>query len=164
MNAAKGTVLISGGYRTDPRDGGRPVALIAAALKVETQVFRDAFSGVTPARGGSPSDSQARANKKVLMDALGKHGVSNQRLDEVSNYYRYQPGSGRLWTHWPAKVEAVTENGKLIDLKIIDHGGGYLSPPRVTVAGFEDIKVEAEIEFSEEFETNGRLSKLTIGQ
>ncbi len=49
-----------------------PVALIAAALGVESQVFRDAFSGVHPARGRGPTDAEARANKQVLMAALGQ--------------------------------------------------------------------------------------------
>ena len=48
-------VVFSGGHETDGRDGGRPVILIAAALKVKPEVFRAAFSGVHPARGGGPS-------------------------------------------------------------------------------------------------------------
>jgi len=32
-----------------------------------------------------PTPSAARDNKKVLMDALGPYGISNERLDEVSN-------------------------------------------------------------------------------
>ncbi len=44
-------VTFSGGHGTDPRDYGRPVVLIAAALKVKPEVFRKAFSGVRPARG-----------------------------------------------------------------------------------------------------------------
>ena len=43
-------LMFSGGYETDP--GGRPVALIAGALRVPPDVFREAFRDVRPARGG----------------------------------------------------------------------------------------------------------------
>jgi hypothetical protein len=33
-------VNFSGGHETDPRDHGRPVVLVAAALKVRPEVFR----------------------------------------------------------------------------------------------------------------------------
>jgi hypothetical protein len=161
-DAAIGTVVLGGGYRTDPRDGGRPVALIAAALGVEPEVFREAFSGVTPSRFGPPSASRARANKQALMKALGPHGVTNDRLDEVSNYYRYRPGSGRLWTHTPAAATAIIKDGQLTGFEITDPGAGYLTPPDVTVVGFEELKIEAEIEFTQDLATNGRLSRLAV--
>lgn len=41
-------VTFSGGHEIGKNDYGRPVALIAAALEVEPEVFREAFSGVTP--------------------------------------------------------------------------------------------------------------------
>ncbi len=44
-------VKITGGHVIARNDFGRPVALIAAGLGVEPDVFREAFSGVTPARG-----------------------------------------------------------------------------------------------------------------
>jgi hypothetical protein len=80
-------VTFSGGHETDPKDHGRPVVLVAAALEVKPEVFREAFSGVTPARGGKPSQEEARRNKAALMKVLKPHGVTNERLDEVSNYY-----------------------------------------------------------------------------
>ncbi|MGB0580486.1 MAG: hypothetical protein ACPGVU_12345, partial [Limisphaerales bacterium] len=106
------SVTLEGGYATDPRDNGRPVALIGPALGVTPEIFRDAFSGVTPARDGRPGPDHARANKRVLMDALGKHGITNERLDEVSNFYRYQPQDGGLWKHEPAEILAVMKDGK----------------------------------------------------
>ena len=45
-------LAFAGGHDTDRRDGGRPVALVAAALGVPDQVFRDAFTHVTPAGPG----------------------------------------------------------------------------------------------------------------
>src|SRR5689334_10813701 len=45
-------VTLTGGHDTDPRDKGRPVVLVAAGLGVTPEVFRDAFSRVTPAPAG----------------------------------------------------------------------------------------------------------------
>src|ERR1051325_7086572 len=75
-------VVFSGGHETDPRDHGRPVVLVAGALGVQPQVFRDAFSHVRPApRGTEPDPRQVRENKAALMSALGRYGVTNDRLD-----------------------------------------------------------------------------------
>src|SRR5579883_2056967 len=87
-------VTFAGGHGTDPADGGRPVALIAAALGVPAEVFREAFRGVTPAKDGKPSQEQAQRNKAALMKVLRPHGVTGDRLDEVSDYYRYRPQKG----------------------------------------------------------------------
>src|SRR6476646_4261686 len=75
-------VSFAGGHETDSRDGGRPVVLIAAALGVKPEVFRETFSRVRPAKNGKPSGQEARRNKEVLMEALGRYGISNERLDE----------------------------------------------------------------------------------
>src|ERR1700733_12914387 len=97
-SAQKIPVVVSGGHDTDPRDRGRPVVLIAGALKIAPELFRDAFNGVHPAqRDGGPTPGEARANKKVLMAALSPYGVTNERLDQVSNYYRYRRDKGELW-------------------------------------------------------------------
>jgi hypothetical protein len=159
-----GTVEFRGGHETDPADRGRPVALIAAALGIETEVFRDAFSGVNPAHGRGPSKAEAQANKKVLLDALGKYGITNERLDEVSNYYRYQPQAGEIWKHTPATATAMVENGEVVSVKITNAGAGYLAPPTVIVAGHPDVKIEATIEFTQDLQTNGRLASLTVAE
>ena len=58
-----GEVVFSGGFGTEEQDRGRPVRLIASALGVKSQVFRDAFSGVTPAHSMfGPTPSVARAS------------------------------------------------------------------------------------------------------
>src|SRR3954468_3541002 len=93
----------SGGHEIGKNDYGRPVVLIAAALEVKPDEFRKAFSGVTPSKNGPPSEEQARKNKAALMKVLGPLGVINDRLDEVSNYYRFQPQKGQLWKTAPAK-------------------------------------------------------------
>lgn len=161
-NTAADTVIFTGGYETDPRDHGRPVVLIAAALGVKPEVFRQAFSNVKPARGGDPSPARARANKETLMAALGKHGISNDRLDTVSNYYRYQPERGGLWKHTPATTKAIIKEGKVTDLQITNAGSGYITPPTVTIAGHEDVKVKVTLEFSQDFSKNGSIKSLKI--
>ena len=155
-------VTFSGGYETDPRDRGRPVVLIASALDVSSDVFRSAFSGVTPAKGGPPSPGHARANKKILMDALGKHGVTNERLDEVSNFYRYRRESGEVWKCTAATATAIIEDGKVTGFNITNAGAGYSTPPIVKVHGFDNLKVKAIVEFSTDIKTNGRVSSLTV--
>ena len=157
-----GTVSFDGGHETVDGDGGRPIVLIAAALGVEPEVFRKAFSGVRPANGASPSPMRALANKKVLMDALGPHGVTNERLDEVTNYYRYRPENGELWTHVPASATAIIENGELTELKITNPGAGYSTAPRVTIEGRPDLNIKATISFGADLKTNGRVSSLTL--
>jgi len=142
---------------------GRPVQLIAAALKVKPEVFREAFSNVRPERGGSgPSPALARENKSVLLKALGKHGVTNERLDEVSDYYRYRPGRDELWKHSPAFVEAIVVNNEVADLKIVRPGSGYSSEPKISIIGYEKVKVKATLRFNSDLKTNGSLASVTI--
>src|SRR5436190_11471312 len=58
-------LTITAGHETDPEDKGRPVALIAAGLGVPPQVFRKAFTHVTPAPAGQePDPAQVRRNKE----------------------------------------------------------------------------------------------------
>lgn len=157
-----GRVSIENGHVTDPRDGGRPIALIAAALGVEGEVFREAFSDVRPSKDGPPIASRARENKEKLMSVLQPHGVTNERLDEVSNFYRYRPQDGGLWQHRRAKVEAVIEDGKLISVSVIDGGSGYTTAPTVRVPGHENVRLEAKIEFGQDLGSNGKLVSVDL--
>src|SRR5580704_7478757 len=133
-------VSFSSGHQIGTKDFGRPIVLIAAALGVKPEVFREAFSGVTPARGRAPSGDEARANKAALMKVLAPHGVTNERLDEVSDYYRFQPQRGQLWPTAAAKAHAIVENGKIKRIVVTDPGLGYCSPPDVRVEGFGHIE------------------------
>lgn len=156
-------VEFSGGHDTDPRDHGRPVVLIASALGVTSDVFRDAFSKVRPARGGAePDPSQVRQNKAVLMEALEKHGITNERLDAVSNQYRFPPGRGSIWTNKGAIANALMKDGAVIGYEIVNGGSGYTTPPTVTVPGFKNASPKVELAFGKDFETNGSVSSLTI--
>src|SRR5207237_7999977 len=81
----KVAVTFSGGHEIGKKDFGRPVVLIAAALEVKPEVFREAFSGVTPAKGRKPSGDEARKNKAALLTVLAPHGATNARLAEGSD-------------------------------------------------------------------------------
>jgi hypothetical protein len=155
-------VVFSGGHETDRRDRGRPVVLIAAALGVPEQVFRDAFSHVRPAPAGTePDPRQVRANKEALMDALGPYGITNRRLDTVSNYYRYVRSRGELWPTKPAKAYAIVENGKITRFEVTNGGSGYSSPPTVTVPDM-DLSVKVELAFNKLFEKNGAVKSISL--
>src|SRR6187402_2416876 len=118
-------VAFSGGHDLGKNDYGRPCTLMAAALGVKPDEFRKAFSGVTPARGRGPTGGEARRNKEALMKVLAPHKVTNDRLDEVSNYYRYRPQEGELWPTKPAKAYALVEDGKIKKVVVTEPGSGY---------------------------------------
>lgn len=150
-------LVFSGGHEIGKNDFGRPVVLIAAALGVKPDQFREAFSGVTPAKGRKPSQEEARQNKAALMRVLSPLGVSNERLDEVSDYYRYRPQKGELWRTSPAKGYAVMEGGKVAKIVITHGGSGYSTPPTVRIQGMESIRLRAELALSKELSKNGAV-------
>lgn len=150
-------VTVSGGLDTDPRDGARPVALVAGALGVPSSVFRRAFSGVTPARGSEPEPGQVRRNKAALLSVLAPYAISNDQLDRASDYYRYRPEQGEIWPCTPAKILAIVNNGKLTGLRVIQAGAGYTTPPTLSVPGFQRVVVTAKLGYSKQFETNGSI-------
>lgn len=156
-------VKITAGHETDPVDHGRPVVLIAAALGVPTEVFREAFSGVTPADpNDGPTSEEAQKNKAALLKVLAPYGVTNERLDEVSNFYRYVESNGELWTHAAAKAKAVVRNGKVVSLKLVVAGAGYSSTPKVTVTGYPAAKVKVKVTYGTDLQTNGRIGTLKL--
>ena len=157
-------VVFRGGHETFEVDRGRPVILIAAALNVPPEVFREAFSGVRPAgpgRGG-PTEAEARRNKDALMKALAKYGVTNERLDTVSNFYRYPPGRGNIWRNTPATANALVKNGVVIGYELIDGGAGYSSLPIVSVPDVNGAKAKVELFFGQDLDINGAVSALTM--
>jgi hypothetical protein len=156
-------VVFSGGHDTDPRDHGRPVVLVAGALGVAPEVFREAFSHVRPAPAGSqPTPDQVRQNKAALMNALGKYGITNERLDEVSNYYRYRPGSGSLWPTREANAVALISGGKITGFEVVNGGSGYSSPPKVSVPGVTTPNARVELSFGKEFDSNGTVRTIAV--
>jgi len=158
-----GSVTISGGMTTDQRDHGRPVVLIAAALGVPTEVFRTAFSGVTPADpGAGPTGEEAQANKAALMRVLAPYGVTNERLDEVSNYYRYNGSAGETWKHQSATARATVRNGRVVAVTITRAGRGYTSAPTIRVAGYPKLRVVAKLRFTTDLATNGSVASARV--
>lgn len=156
-------VVFKGGYQTDPRDHGRPVVLIAAALGVASEVFRKAFSNVHPARPGQePEPSQVRQNKEVLLRALGSHGITNDRLDTVSNYYRYNASRGEMWRNSPAKATATIHDGKVTAVTITDAGAGYSSTPEISVPGIADFKATVSVGYGTDFKKNGSIKEIKL--
>jgi hypothetical protein len=155
-------LTISGGHETDPKDHGRPVVLVAGALGVKPEVFREAFSGVTPARDRPPTGEEARRNKEALMKVLKPYGVTNDRLDEVSNYYRYQPQKGDLWPTTAAEGYAVVADGKIKQIVVTKPGAGYSSPPKVMVNGYEKVPLEAKVEYVKDLKKNGAVKSVDI--
>ena len=158
----KPVIVFSEGHETDPKDRGRPVVLIAAALGVKAEVFREAFSGVTPAKDGKPSKEEAQRNKQALMKVLKPHGVTNERLDEVSDYYRYKPGKGNLWKTTPAKAYAVLEDGKVKRVVVTDPGSGYSSAPKAMVQGMDKLELKVTIQFHKDFKKNGSIRSIDV--
>ncbi len=156
-------VKFTRGYRTAKKDNGRPVKLIAGALGVSAKVFRDAFSKVTPTPDGSdPDPSQAQANKQILLDALGPYGVTNERLDEVSDYYRYFGTDGAQWPRTKAKARVKIRNGKVVRITIKKAGSGYSATPKVTVRGYPNVKVKAKVAYGTDFSANGQIVRLKV--
>ncbi|MGC3971752.1 MAG: hypothetical protein QM775_31745 [Pirellulales bacterium] len=156
---------ISGGHEIDrQKDFGRPVVLIAAALGVKPDVFREAFSGVTPSRGGPPSREEAQRNKDALMRVLAPHGITNDRLDEVSNYYRYRPQDGQLWSHEEAAGHAVVIDGKVTKIVVTKPGAGYTTPPTITVPGYEQTKLTAKLHFDRDLKKNGSIAAIDLAK
>jgi hypothetical protein len=161
---AANSVVISGGFNTDPQDHGRPVALIAAALGVPTEVFREAFRGVTPAGlDSSPSSEQAQQNKAALLKVLAPYGITNERLDEVSNYYRYNGRKSDTWQKTQATATVTVTNGIVTGVTITNPGAGYSSNPTITVTGPNGtFTATATLAYTKDFKTNGSISAITI--
>jgi hypothetical protein len=155
-------VVFSGGYDTDPRDGGRPVTLIAGALGVTPEQFREAFSGVTPSRDGPPTGDEARSNKEALLRVLGPLGIANDRLDDVSDQYRYQPQRGELWPTEAAEAHAEIVDGKVGRIVVTKPGAGYNSVPTARLEGRDDIVLTVRLSYSPDFDANGSVAGIDV--
>jgi hypothetical protein len=126
------------------------------------EVFRDAFKGVTPSRNGPPSREEAQKNKRALMKALAPHNVTNDRLDEVSNYYRYRPQAGEMWPTSDAKAYAIVEDGKIKKIVVTEPGSGYSSPPKATIKEMKGVRLEVTLEFNKDFKKNGAIHAIEV--
>jgi hypothetical protein len=162
-DATQFPLIFTSGHETDPRDHGRPVVLVAAALKVPDEVFRETFTHVKPAGPGQqPEDPQVRANKQALMKGLSPYGVTNDRLDEVSNFYRYSASRGQMWRNAPAAGYATVRNGKVTSVTVTNPGYGYSSEPKVSIEGMDGVELKATLSFGTDFKTNGSIRQITV--
>jgi len=156
-------VRISGGHWTYPRDNGRPVKLVAAALGVPTAVFRKAFSAVSPAPGGEePDPAQVQANKAALLRVLAPYGVTNESLDAASDYYRYNGSAGEVWRQTAARATAVVRNGRVVSIRLVKAGAGYSSTPTVTVRGHPNAEVRVKLSYGRNLAANGAIRSLSL--
>ena len=161
--AAKVDLVFEGGHDTVGPDRGRPVILIAAALGVPDDVFRQAFTKVKPAPAGQqPDPAQVILNKQTLMASLGPYGVTDERLNTVSNYYRYRRSSGEMWRNTPAAAYATLQNGGVTGITITKAGAGYSSPPKVSVAGMPGVHLTASVSYGAKLEENGSIKEIKI--
>jgi hypothetical protein len=157
-------VTFSGGHEIGKNDYGRPITLMAAALGVKPEEFRKAFSGVRPAHGRGPTGDEARRNKEALMKVLAPLNVTNERMDEVANYYRFRPQNGELWPTRPAKAHAVVRDGKIEKFVVTEPGSGYSSPPKVTLKGFEKMPLEATLKLVKDLKKNGGIESIEVAK
>lgn len=157
-------VVFSEGHETDPVDRGRPVVLVAGALGVAPEVFREAFSHVHPAGpdSGGPTGEEARQNKRALMSVLGKFGITNDRLDTVSNRYRYVRSHNEMWPVKAATGVALVKDGVVTGIELTSGGYGYSSAPTVTVPNAKPFTCEVKLGFAKTFEKNGAVASVTV--
>ncbi|CAN7175314.1 hypothetical protein LJR153_000323 [Paenibacillus sp. LjRoot153] len=163
-NLSTYSVVITGGLTTNPQDKGRPVVLIASALGVPTEVFREAFSGVTPSGLDSqPSHELAQRNKAALMKVLEPYGITNERLDEVSNFYRYNGNRTATWQKTSATATAIVTDGVVTGVTITNPGAGYSSTPTVNITGpTGTVTAKAVVTYTQDFKTNGSITSITL--
>ncbi len=158
-------ITITAGHDTVGQDRGRPIILIAAALGVPPETFRTAFSKVHPANTNvGPTRAEAQQNKHALLAVLAPLGITNERLDEVSNYYRYNRPAGDLWKHTEATAIANIQNGKVISITITNPGAGYSSPPELSLPNFPNLKLTPTLTYTKDLKTNGNLAKIEFSQ
>lgn len=158
-------VEIISGHETVPVDHGRPVTLIGPALGVTPEIFREAFSGVSPAPAGSaPDRERVHSNKDALLRVLGPHGITNEELDRVSDYYRYNPGRGEMWPTREAEIYAVVKDGVVERFEIADSGAGYSSVPSINVPDTDQVNATVKLSFGKEIESNGSITAVELVQ
>src|SRR4051812_12519391 len=155
-------VTFSGGHELGKNDFGRPIHLMAAALGVKPEQFRKAFSGVTPARGRGPTGEEARRNKQELMKVLAPLKVTNERMDEVADYYRFRPQKGELWPTKPAEAHAILNGGNIKEIVVTEPGSGYNTPPKAAIEGFKNVRLETKLKYDTSLKKNGGVESVEI--
>ncbi|MEP6985895.1 MAG: hypothetical protein ABI970_09865 [Chloroflexota bacterium] len=94
---------------------------------------------------------------------LAPYGITNEKLDEVSNYYRYKGSLGQTWPQTKAVAAAVVVDGKLTGLNITNAGAGYTSVPKVVVRlGNVTYTGVATLLYTDDFKTNGSITSISL--
>jgi hypothetical protein len=101
-----------------------------------------------------------RRNKGALLDALGRYGVTNERLDTVSNYYRYRRDRDEWWPVTPATAYATVKDGAITSFTVTNPGSGYSSSPAISVPGFPGLRVKATLSFNTDLRKNGAIASI----
>jgi hypothetical protein len=155
-------VTLTGGFEIGANDYGRPVPLYASMLGVTPDVFRRAFSGVHPDAAHDPTSARQQDNKTALMSVLAAYHVSNDQLDRVANYYRFNSAAGQTWPDRQARAEAVVTNGTVTSIRVLDGGAGYTAAPSVVIEGLPSVTAVAHVVFTTDFATNGHIAAITL--
>jgi hypothetical protein len=114
--------------------------------------------------GQKPDPDQVQKNKQVLMDGLSKYGVTDDQLNEVSNYYRYRRDSGEVWKHVDATAVAMVKDGVVIVVTVTNPGAGYSSPPIVTVPGIAKVNAPVTLSYGTDLDKNGSIKDITVNK
>ncbi|MCY9669761.1 hypothetical protein M5X11_33450 [Paenibacillus alginolyticus] len=129
--------------------------------------FPSANSGYLP-RNTNP-ERTALSNRALHMNSTptslhdAPYGITNERLDEVSNYYRYNGRKSDTWQKTQATATATVTNGIVTGVTITNPGAGYSSNPTITVTGPNGtFTATATLAYTKDFKTNGSISAITI--
>ena len=96
------------------------------------------------------------------MKVLAPLKVTNERMDEVANYYRFRPQKGELWPTKPAEAYAVVDGGKIKKIVVTKPGSGYNTPPKATIEGFKIVRLEAKVKYDTNLKKNGGVESVEI--
>ncbi|RTE09988.1 hypothetical protein [Paenibacillus whitsoniae] len=98
-----------------------------------------------------------------MLRVLAPYGITNDRLDEVSNFYRYNGRDGALWQHTLATATPIVTDGKVTGATITNPGSGYTSAPTVTITGPDGtVTAKASVAYTQDFTTNGSLTTIAL--
>ena len=140
------------------------MVLIAAALKVPTEVFRKAFSGVTPAAGGQePEAGQVHRNKETLLCVPAPTASPTTNLTRSPTITDTAAAKERCGEMSPAAATAIIHDGVVTGFTITNAGSANSSPPGISIAGMDDPNAKVKLHFGTDFRTNGSIQEITLG-
>ncbi len=58
----------------------------------------------------------------------------------------------------------MVEEGKIKKVVVTEPGAGYSSPPKVTVNGFEKLRLEAKVKFGTDLKKNGGIESIDVAK